>query len=215
MPVILQADHRETRSGIPRLLCENAGLSVTLATLPVGDYIINSCIGVERKTAEDFVQNIISNRLFDQISRLKRSIAQPLLLIEGNPYSTNHHICESAVRNAILSIMLAWQIPVLFSKDKNNTAAILGMIALQEQKAILPVRGPQIYRPKRILGKKLFLLQSIPGVGAALAMRLLQKFKNIRAVINASEKELRETEGIGRLKARAIIKFMDEEENTQ
>lgn len=44
-----------------------------------------------------------------------------------------------------------------------------------------------------------------------LAIRLLQKFKSIRAIVNASEKELRTMEDIGHIKARAIIKFVNEE----
>ncbi|MFT4092905.1 MAG: ERCC4 domain-containing protein, partial [Niabella sp.] len=119
MSVLLQADHREIRSGIPSLLGENTRLSVTLTALPVGDYIINNYIGIERKTAADFVQSIISNRLFEQISRLRRAIPRPLLIIEGNPYGTSHQISESAIRNAMLSVMIAWQVPVLFAKDKS------------------------------------------------------------------------------------------------
>jgi len=196
MTPILQADHREARSGIPGLLCNNARVCVTLSALRAGDYIINHCVGVERKSADDFVQSLISNRLFEQISRLRRSFSRPLLIIEGNPYQTGHQINELSVRNAILCIMLAWQVPVLFSKNKNHTANVLEIIALQEQKPILPVKAPQVYRPRNILGKKLFLLQAIPGVGPMLAIRLLQQFKSIKAVLNASEKRLEKRKGL-------------------
>ena len=45
-------DKRERASKIPKLLRE-VGINVDLATLMVGDYIISSSIGVERKTVID------------------------------------------------------------------------------------------------------------------------------------------------------------------
>lgn len=61
MLISIQADHRENPSGIPELLAENTGVSLLISCLPAGDYIINSVIGVERKSSEDFVQSIIIN----------------------------------------------------------------------------------------------------------------------------------------------------------
>ena len=81
------ADYREKPSGIPdKLIQKNVGVSIT--TLPVGDYIINEQIIVERKSAEDFIVSIINNRLFEQCARLKRNAERSFLLIEGNPYKT-------------------------------------------------------------------------------------------------------------------------------
>ena len=100
MLISIQADHRENPSGIPELLAGNAGVSLIVSALPAGDYIINGTIGIERKSAEDFVQSIIANRLFDQIARLKRSAPRPLLIVEGNPYMTAHKIQDCAIRGA-------------------------------------------------------------------------------------------------------------------
>src|SRR6266498_5111185 len=78
MPIPTHVDYRENPSGIPELLAGNAEISLIVSSLSAGDHIINEAIGVERKSAEDFVQKIIGNRLFEQLARLKKSVARPL-----------------------------------------------------------------------------------------------------------------------------------------
>ena len=208
MLISIQADHRENPSGIPELLAGNDGVSLHVSTLPAGDYVINGTIGVERKSAEDFVQSIIANRLFDQIARLKRSTSRPLLIVEGNPYNTTHKIQNCAIRGAVLSVLVCWQVPVMFSKSKEDTVALLLMAARQDLNAFSQVAAHKNYRPKRLVRRQLFFLQGIPDVGPVLATRLLKKFCNLKAVITATEKELKQVEGIGKNGAKKIVEFM-------
>ena len=208
MLISIQADHRENPSGIPELLAGNDGVSLHVSTLPAGDYVINGTIGVERKSAEDFVQSIIANRLFDQIARLKRSVSRPLLIVEGNPYNTTHEIQGCAIRGAVLSVLVCWQVPVMFSKSKEDTVALLLMAARQDLNAFSQVAAHKNYRPKRLVRRQLFFLQGIPDVGPVLATRLLKKFCNLKAVITATEKELKQVEGIGKNGAKKIVEFM-------
>ncbi|HTN09331.1 ERCC4 domain-containing protein [Agriterribacter sp.] len=208
MPISIQADYRENPSGIPELLAGNTGVLLLVSSLPAGDYIINGTIGVERKSAEDFVQSIIANRLFDQIARLKRSVPRPLLIVEGNPYNTAHKIEDCAIRGALLSVLISWQVPVIFSKSRENTAALLLMAARQDHTASLQIAAPKNYRSKRLVRRQLFFLQGIPGVGPLLAARLLKKFGTLKAVINATEEELKQVEGIGGNNAKKISGFV-------
>ncbi|MEA1898429.1 MAG: ERCC4 domain-containing protein, partial [Bacteroidota bacterium] len=124
------ADYREKPSGIPDLLL-NRGVNIEVSELKSGDYSINSKILVERKTKDDFVQSLISNRLFGQCQRMKRSNEYPLLIIEGNPYETQHKVNKQAIKGAILSVSVAWQIPVFFTINKEETAEILIMAGKQ------------------------------------------------------------------------------------
>lgn len=211
MLISIQADYRENPSGIPELLAGNAGVSLIVSALPAGDYIINGTIGVERKSAEDFVQSIIANRLFDQIARLKRSVPRPLLIVEGNPYSTAHKMQDCAIRGAVLSVLISWQVPVIFSKSREDTVALLLMAARQEISALSQVAVPKNYRPKRLAGRQLFFLQGIPNVGPVLAARLLKKFGSPKAVINATEQELKQVGGIGGNNAKKIFGYISEQ----
>lgn len=97
-------DHRENPSGIPRLLVKE-NVNIRLTTLTTGDYRINPGIIIERKSAEDFVQSLVSNRLFDQCARLTKSGLRPFLLIEGDPCKTRHKIGNQAVKGALLSVV--------------------------------------------------------------------------------------------------------------
>lgn len=190
MPISIQADYRETPSGVPELLAGDDGVSLLVSSLPAGDYIINETIGIERKSAEDFVQSIIANRLFDQVARLKRSVPRPLLIVEGNPYMTAHKIQDCAIRGAVLSVLVSWQVPVIFSKSREDTVALLLMAARQDTAAISQLAATKNYRPKKLRSRQLFFLQGIPDVGPVLATRLLKKIGGLKAVINATEEEL-------------------------
>lgn len=209
MPISIQVDHRENSSGIPEFLAAHAGVSLDISSLPAGDYIINGVIGVERKSAEDLIQSIVSNRLFSQLARLKKSVARPLLIVEGNPYQANHAIHAHVIRGALLSVLLAWQIPIIFSKNKEDTVAILLLAARQEMSVSSLLHGPKNYRPQKIKGQRLFFLQNIPTVGPLIAGRLLKKFATLKGVINATEQELGQTEGIGKEKAKRIWEFFN------
>ena len=57
---------------------------------------------------------------------------------------------------------------------------------------------------KRLASKKIDMLQGLPGVGPALADRLLRHFGTVERVITADEITLMQIPGLGRTKARRI-----------
>jgi Fanconi anemia group M protein len=145
----ITVDYRETASGITDLL-KSSGALVKIAKLSYGDYIINDTITVERKTAKDFLISIIDGRLFNQLSNLKKFSNHPILLIEGNPFETQHNFDRMAIKGALVSIQTTWYVPVIFSRTKEDSRDILLMISRQVGTCIdvVPLRGG--YRPKRI-----------------------------------------------------------------
>jgi DNA excision repair protein ERCC-4 len=206
----ITADYRETVSGLTDLL-KNSGALVDIAKLSYGDYIINDTITVERKTAKDFLISIIDGRLFNQLSNLKKFCNHPILLIEGNPYKTDHYFDRMAIKGALISTQTIWYVPVLFSRTKEDSRDILLMISRQVGVCIdvVPLRGG--YRPKRLKSKQLYLLQGLPQVGPKLAKRLILHFKSVSKVINASVQDLTEVDGIGKTSAEKIRKVLDSE----
>ena len=94
--ITILADYGEKPSGIPDILLAS-DIETSISHLQAGDYLINNHILVERKTKEDFVMSLIQNRLFMQCSKLKKKSYYLLLLIEGNPYTTDHDISREAV----------------------------------------------------------------------------------------------------------------------
>jgi Fanconi anemia group M protein len=62
----ITVDYRERVSGLLELIREH-DVFVEVKPLPFCDYIINSSITIERKTARDFLISIIDGRLFTQL----------------------------------------------------------------------------------------------------------------------------------------------------
>jgi len=204
----ITVDYREKASGLTDLL-KRSGALVEIAKLSYGDYIINGTITVERKTAKDFLISIIDGRLFNQLSNLKKFCNHPILLIEGNPYETDHNFDRMAIKGAIVSTQTIWYVPVIFSRTKEDSRDILLMISKQLGTWIdvLPLRGS--YRPKRIKSKQLYLLQGLPQVGPKLAKHLILHFKSVSKVMNASVQALTEVDGIGKISAEGIREVLD------
>ncbi len=202
-------DFREKHSGIPKLLADNK-INVSFSSLSTGDYIINDQIIVERKTAEDFIQSIMDNRLFEQCSKLKKDIRRVLIIIEGNPYRTEHKIDGRAVKGAILSILTAWQIPVIYSQSADSSVELLMMLGTQLLKDDAYIRTYSGYKPKKIKSQRLRFLQGIPSTGPAIAGRLIETFGNIKSIVNASADELRKIKGIGKRNSKKIVEFFSE-----
>jgi len=205
MEMTIIADNRELNSGIPDLLEAN-GVNVIMRQMVAGDYMINDEIVIERKTKEDFVQSIISGRLFDQCAKLKRTGAVPLIIVEGNPFRTLHDITSEAVKGALLSVSISWQIPVIRSSGTEDTARLLMMAARKQDKPPVFIRRKGI-KPKKIQRQQHYILQGLPGVGPALAHRLLLHFKTIEQIVIADRKTLEQVEGIGKNKAKNIHQF--------
>lgn len=204
----ITVDYRETTSGLTDLL-KNSGALVEIATLSYGDYIINDTITVERKTAKDFLISIIDGRLFNQLSNLKKFCNHPILLIEGNPYETEHNFDRMAIKGTLISVQTIWYVPIIFSRTTEDSRDILLMISRQLGTSIDVVPLRKGYRPKRIKSKQLYLLQGFPQVGPKLAKRLILHFKSVSKIMNASVQALTEVDGIGMISAQKIREVLD------
>lgn len=206
----IRVDYREKASGLIDLL-EKEEVFIEIGKVPYGDYIINDSITIERKTAKDFLISIIDGRLFNQLSNLKNYCQNPILFIEGNPYKTDLNFDPAAIKGSLISAQVIWYIPVIFSRSKEDTRDILLMIGRQDETYIdvVPLRGG--YRPKRLKSKQLYVLQGLPQIGPMLAKRLVEHFRSVSNIINASMEELMEVEGIGTSVAAKIREVLDSE----
>ena len=193
-PVII-ADHREKRSGLPDLLSQ-LGFTIEYKRLEAGDYIIGERFIIERKTASDFILSIQSNRLFDQCRKLHQSHHFPMLLLEGNPFKLDEAIGRNIIQGAIIAINAGWQIPIIYGKDRNDSASIIAQIIRQQirRKRFLFHRTKTNYH--KVSAQQIFV-EGLPGIGSFKAEALLKNFENITQLVNASEKELSEIDGIG------------------
>ena len=71
------------------------------------------------------------------------------------------------------------------------------MAARQNITTSSQIATPKNHHPKKLASRQLFFLQGLPGVGPLLVARLLKKIGTPKALINGTEEELKQAEGIG------------------
>ena len=205
MDVQIKVDFRERPSVIMEILKEMDGVRLEEKKLSVGDYQINDHIFVERKTTKDFIVSLIDGRLFSQASRLKRFTERPVIIVEGkNLFHTGYAIDPQAVRGAIISLSTVWYIPVIMSKDLNDTAQFLILAGRQDIELQTEEEKRYGRKPRRLERRKLHILQGLPKIGPKIARKMLDHFVTVEKSISADETELALVEGIGKKKAAMI-----------
>lgn len=202
-------DNREYRSNVVRNLAIKETF-VEPQQLDVGDYVLSSRIGVERKNVEDFLESLIDGKLFKQMAQLRDAYSRPILILEGENLLTKRNINHNAIFGSLASISVDFGIPVLTTKDANETADLLKVIAQREQrddKKAVAVRGEKTQMSIR--ERQQFIIEGLPNVSAVLAKRLLKHFGSVKDIANATEEELLDVKGIGTNIASDILKLLN------
>jgi Fanconi anemia group M protein len=184
------ADYREKNSLVISNLI-NLGIETDIRELKVADYIVRD-VAIERKTISDFLSSMINKRLLRQLEELQQ-YKKRLLIIEGIEEQELYNdrpegINGNAVRGFILSILLKFQVPIIFTKNPEDTAKFICILAKKQEKEI------SLKAKKKNLSKKeqmRFILEGFQGIGPATARKLLKEFKTLKGIFNASYEELK------------------------
>lgn len=210
--ITIFADSREQGSVIDELY--HQGISVKVGRLHSGDFILSEEVGVERKEVSDFTNSLLDGRLFEQAKNLKSSFIRPMYIIEGDlrEMFSARNVKSQAIWAALLSIVMDWKIPVLFSSNSAETATLLATAAKREQvemKKEISVR--EQHKPKLLPEMQQFFIEGLPGIGPVAARALLKQFGAPAKILSADLKELQAVEGIGPKKAELIKKILESE----
>ena len=207
LPVVY-ADSREGNSKVIRHLTEME-MDVKVHSMAVGDYQVSDEVVIERKTTKDFVDSIIDKRLFKQARELSEEFKKPLIILEGeNIYNGMLH--PNAIRGTLASLALDFRISIIPTRNSQDTAAMIKRIAVREQtgeKTSISIRTDK--KPVTMTEQQLFIVESLPNIGPVNAKNLLKHFGSVSNVLNASESDLQEVEGIGKKTAENIRKVID------
>ena len=167
------------------------GADIEFKSLEVGDYIAQDVI-IERKTASDFLSSMISKRLQNQLIGLKQH-EKSILIIENFDERYDTNINTNAIRGFIMSVLLNFKVPIIFTEDYQDTAHYLYILGKHKENQEISLRAK-----RHSLNKKQqlqFILEGFPGIGPSKAKKLIEKFKTIKNIINASEQDLQEILG--------------------
>lgn len=204
-------DTREPKAKYEFLVNAFPNHSFELAALPEGDFATGQVI-VERKTISDLYSSIIGTRkkkgrFEDQILRLSCHNKIVILLITGNifEYITNMKkrgidIDTSIIYGAIGSVSCRERIHVIWAEHEYN--GLLSMIAFM-QKVDEGNYGIASKRNTDVLLARYFKLT------LSQWKEVKKKFNSLLELSNATEKDLMEIKGIGKIKARGIISLVN------
>lgn len=175
-------------------------VNVEFKHLKVADYLIGN-VAIERKTISDFISSMINKRLLRQLEELKQ-YEKRLLIIEGieeqELYSDKNEIKgmhPNAVRVMLLYSCLEANCPIILTKDYQDTARFLFLIARKMEKTRQPI---SLHAKKKARNKQeqiQYILEGFPGIGPSTVKKLLKEFKTIRNIINTPIEKLKELIG--------------------
>jgi len=204
--IMIFVDFREDKSVVEFL--KNMNVKVKLTSLQIGDFVLSQRLIIERKTSDDFINSIIDGRLFKQAEELRDNFEKPILLIEGNYFRETMN--ENAIKAAMSSIILDFDIPIIITRDKEDTAKTIYWLAKREQiDSKKPLGIKKKKKPKDFKKLQEHIVSSFPGISVIISKRILKKFKTIKKFTNAEENEMIKIDGIGKLLAKQLNKILN------
>jgi len=210
----IKIDYRERNSYVIEEL-EELGVKCDVRHLPLADYLISKDIAIERKTVGDFVGSMINKRLVNQLTDMKQNFKKPILLIEGidedDLYKPSSHprINENAVRGMLLSIAVDFRIPLIFTRNAEDTAKFIYLLLKRQDKPSKEYSLKITRKAHTLAEQQQILVESFPGVGPNLAKSILKHFKTIKKLTEADIKEITKVPKVGKKKAETIKKILE------
>lgn len=225
----LLVDYRE-RSVLK--LVEDICEDVVVTQLSVGDYLLISGsegIVVERKTINDLLTSIRSNRLWDQLLRMMKtekvagySLKRRILLIHGNykkyfenlDYETDDlKTSWSQLMGAYMEILYVYNTPIIHVESDIAFKAFMKILIKREfagKNDKLP-SAKWYMKPAKadlpIKNRKKYILSALPHIGNQLASNLLDHFSTISDIAFAQVEDLKKVPKIGKKRAELIYKM--------
>lgn len=176
------ADNRERNSLVISELVK-LNHKVQFEQLEIADYLVDN-IAIERKTKSDLASSIIDKRIFNQLENMKK-YENHLLIIEDDNLISN--INENAIKGFMLSTVLKYKIPIIYSNNSKDTAKYISILANKNEKE------PSIRQSRNFLSKEQqvqFILEGFPKIGPVKSKELIKEFKNLKNIANASKEDL-------------------------
>jgi len=202
--VVVHVDSREMRSEVVKRLYEKAVVKVENLN---ADYVVSDRVAIERKTVDDFVESIVDKRLFDQLIELKRNYEKPILMVEGD--GIYRRLNPSAIRGALATIIVDLGIPIIFTRNSEETAEFILSLARREQLARDREVSPHYGKTKMTLKEQIeYVVSSISDVGPVIARNLLEHFQTIENIAKADVEDLMKVPKVGRKIAEKIVRIM-------
>jgi ERCC4-type nuclease len=161
-------------------------VDVELQTIEIGDYILSSRIGVERKRGDDFAASLFDGRLFEQIQKLIETYEKPIIVLEDYEQMFTRYKDRSPALYGALAKICMMGVPVVPVLSYVETALFLRSLAKMEQDGITETFVARSCPKKLSLkDKQIFLVEGLIDAGPKKAQRLIEEFGNPINVFDA------------------------------
>jgi DNA excision repair protein ERCC-4 len=219
------ADSTETRSQIPKML-EALNIKTEFMHLDVGDYIVTGptrSVCFSSKSAEDYLGSIVNDHLSSELYQISSNYDRAILIVHGSIESA---LIYRKLKRQIYANYLAGCVVRETDAGKKSPVSVLNFHSIFDAVQFMAtvhnlvtnddiLRKPTALRVKFSEEKKRQLsiqyMLKPAGVGPKKASSILEKFKTIKAVANASTDEFLEIDGIGKKIATAIYDLVNTE----
>ena len=210
----------EMRSGIPDLL-ETSEVPNERRELQVGDYFCGEIsvegtftgIPVERKEIGDYLRSMNDGRRDEQLYNMSYgfplsyivTIGSPSRALRGTRMTLNAYV-SSLVGSSLKRAPDGVGGQVVTVNLEGDSEFVLFLKYLDEKVkegsfARVPVMQKRTWKPDEL---PVYVVSSLPGIGAKTANNLLKHFGSVRGVMNASEEQLMDVDGVGEKRAGEI-----------
>jgi Fanconi anemia group M protein len=199
------------------------GIKTEFVPLEVGDYVVcgpSMDVCAELKSVPDYLLSIQNNRLNQELLNMSTAYKKSLLIVHGY---IEEGLVQRKIKRSTYYHYLAGCIIHESDEGFHGSISVVNVSTVYDAACLLKTIHEKVYkddiirRPdaKRYKVKegdqKLFTIQSLPNVGSIRGEKLKEKFRTIRNLVNASEKELLEVEGIGNKISDFLYKYFNEE----
>jgi len=191
--------------------------SISVRTNKAGDICTGEgLVGVERKSAHDFIPSICEGKLKKQLYELRQNFQFPFLLVEDydgiwDCIKKNPQMHPNVIKGVTSSSISHNRVPIYYVGSFYNSF-VLELIekfydgkSEQYEKEYTPIR-----RASTKEEKKLNIIIGITNIGRIEGLKLLKHFNySIKAIADAPIEELMQIERIGKTKAEHIKEILN------
>jgi Fanconi anemia group M protein len=193
----LIVDSRELSTAVARELTR-LDVKISGESLEIGDYVASEEVAIERKESGDFIQSLIDGRLFVQLSALRSAYRRPVLIIEGEQIIGLRAVNPASIYGALASIAIRIQVPILWTRNAEETANVLYRIAhLEQVESSKPLRTRSGDAKGSDAEALEYILSGFPGVDTVTSRAILSEFGTLENIFSSDQKDLQKVKGVG------------------
>jgi ERCC4-related helicase/ERCC4-type nuclease len=200
--VVLDASPNAASIGLSEELAQ-AGIALDIKELENADVIVSPRVAVAVRTVDQFIDGMSDGSVLSTLAKLKHEFLHPILIVQGEPQGEGIQAGNAAVYDALSAVLAEYHMPVLSTRNPEETSAQILSLRRQEQARSDGARK-SVQTTLDVSSRQRFLVQGLPNVSATLAQRLLSRFGSVKGIADADVEELMEVEGIGKVIAEGI-----------